>query len=158
MPLINCEINLVLTWSANCVILKANRAATFPTTDTNLYVLVVTLSTPNATKLLEQLKSGLKRTINCSNDQSRVSMQAQVHYLDYLIDSSFQGVTRIFVLSFENNAVRTGHTGHTFFPKLEINKCNIMIDCCKFFVQPVKNDLRTNGNSRKIAGVQRKIR
>ena len=48
MPLISCEINLILTWSANCVIVStavANQGATFAITDTKLYVLVVTLST-----------------------------------------------------------------------------------------------------------------
>ena len=46
MPLINCEVNLILTWSANCVIVYtnvANRGATFAITETNLYVPVVTL-------------------------------------------------------------------------------------------------------------------
>ena len=40
MPLINCEVNLILTWSANCVIVYtnvANQGATFETTETNLH-------------------------------------------------------------------------------------------------------------------------
>ena len=48
MPLINCEINLILTWSTNCVIVStnvANQNATFEITDTKLYVPVVTLPT-----------------------------------------------------------------------------------------------------------------
>ena len=48
MPLINCEINLILTWSANCVIVSTNNAnqnATFAGTNTRLYIPVVTLST-----------------------------------------------------------------------------------------------------------------
>ena len=47
MPLINCEVNLILTWSSTCVIVSTNNAnqnATFPITDTKLYVPVVTLS------------------------------------------------------------------------------------------------------------------
>ena len=56
MPLINCEINLVLTWSANCVISECNTVTTFAITDTKLYVPVVTLSTQDNTKLLKQLK------------------------------------------------------------------------------------------------------
>ena len=65
MPLNNCEINLILTWSANCVIVSTNNAnqnATFAITDTKLYVPVVTLSAQE--KLLQQLKSGFKRSIN----------------------------------------------------------------------------------------------
>ena len=66
MPLINCESNLILTWSPNCVISNAtaNQATAFAITDTKVYVLVVTLSTNDNGKLLQQLKSRLKRTIN----------------------------------------------------------------------------------------------
>ena len=64
MPLINCERNLILTWSANCAISEGDRAATFTITNTTLYVPVVTLLTQDNTKLLQQLKSGVKRTIN----------------------------------------------------------------------------------------------
>ena len=66
MPLINCEIELILDWSANCVIISANNANQVPTftiTDTNLYVPVVTLSAQDNSKLLPQLKNGFKRTI-----------------------------------------------------------------------------------------------
>ena len=67
MPLINCDINLILTWSTNCVIVStnvANQNATIDKTDTKLYVPVVTLSTQDNSKLLQQLKSGFKRVIN----------------------------------------------------------------------------------------------
>ena len=66
MPLINCEINLIQTWSANCLISNAavNQATTFTITDTKLYVPFVALSTQDNAKLLQQLKSGFKRTIN----------------------------------------------------------------------------------------------
>ena len=65
MTFINCEINLVLVWSADCVISRAaaNQATTFAITDTKLYV-PVALSVDDNAKLLEQLKSGFKRTIN----------------------------------------------------------------------------------------------
>ena len=58
MPLINCEVNLILRWSSTCVITDSNGAGTFAITDTRLYVPVVTLSTQENTKLLQQLKSG----------------------------------------------------------------------------------------------------
>ena len=57
MPLINCEITLLLTWSASCAIVStnvANQNATFAITDTKLYVPVVTLSQKYNEKLLEQ--------------------------------------------------------------------------------------------------------
>ena len=60
MPLISCEINLILTWPENYVISNtaANQATTFAITDTKLYVPVVTLSTQDNAKLVEQLKIG----------------------------------------------------------------------------------------------------
>ena len=67
MPLINCEIELILTWSRNCVIIYTDvhdQVPTFTITETNLYVPIVTLSTQDNAKLLPQLKSGFKRTIN----------------------------------------------------------------------------------------------
>ena len=67
MLLITCEVNLMLTWSANCVCVStnvANQIATFSITDTKLYAPVVTLSTQDNAKLLEQLNSGFKRIIN----------------------------------------------------------------------------------------------
>ena len=60
MPLINFEINLILTWSADCVIVSttdvSNQNATFTIIETKLYVPVVTLSTEDNAKLLTQLK------------------------------------------------------------------------------------------------------
>ena len=64
LPLINCEVNLILTWSSTCVITNSTGAVTFEITDTKLYVPVVTLSTKENAKLLQQLKSGFKRVIN----------------------------------------------------------------------------------------------
>ena len=67
MPLISCEIELILTWSANCVIIYTDvnqQVPTFTITETSLYVPVVTLLTQDNAKLLPQLKSGFKRTIS----------------------------------------------------------------------------------------------
>ena len=64
MPLINCEVNLILTWSKDCVITNSTGAGKFKITETKLYVPVVTLSTQDNAKLLQQLKPGFKRTIN----------------------------------------------------------------------------------------------
>ena len=54
MPLINCEVNLILTWSSTCVIINSTGAGKFTITDTKLYVPVVTLSTQDNTKLFQQ--------------------------------------------------------------------------------------------------------
>ena len=76
MPLINCEVNLILTWSSICVITNSTGAEKFAITDTRLYVPVVTLSTQENTKLIQQLKSGFKRVINCNKYLSKPELLA----------------------------------------------------------------------------------
>ena len=81
-------------------------------------------------------------------------MQATNPYLDHLIDSSFQGICRLFVLSFKNNNDNKGHRKY-FFPKVEIKDYNVMIDGQNVFYQLVKNDMRTFDNIQKIVTGQR---
>ena len=64
MPSINCEVSLILIWSSTCVITNSTSAGAFEITDTKLYVPVITLSTQDSAKLLQQLKSGFKRVVN----------------------------------------------------------------------------------------------
>ena len=71
---------------------------TFAITDTKLYVPVVTLSNQDNAKLLQQLKSSFKRTISWNKYQSKVTTQSPNPSLDYIIDPSFQGVNRLFVI------------------------------------------------------------
>ena len=61
MPLINCEVNLILTWSKDCVITNSTGEGKLAITETKLYVPAVTLSTKENEKLLQQLKSGFKK-------------------------------------------------------------------------------------------------
>ena len=152
MPLINCEIHTDLNWSKNCVILTNNEdvATTFSITDTKLYVPVVTLSTQDNAKLLQQLKSGFKRTINWNKYESNIKTFAQNRYLNHLINPSFQGVNRLFVLSFENENDRTSHSTY-YLPKVEIKDYNVMIDGKNFFDQPINSMAKTYENIRKIA-------
>ena len=100
MPLINCEANLELTWSKDCVITNSTGEGKFQITETKLYVPVVTLSTQDNAKLLQQLKSGFKRTINWNKYQSDPKTYTQNQYLNHLIDPSFERVNRLFPLSF----------------------------------------------------------
>ena len=93
MPLINCEINLLLTWSASCVIVSTdvgNQNATFAITDTKLYVLVVTSSQQDNATLLEQLQFGFKRVINWNKFLSKPELLAQNPNLNHLVEPSFQ--------------------------------------------------------------------
>ena len=112
MPLINCEVNLILTWSADCVIIYtnvANQVPTFTITETNLYVPAVTLSTQDNAKLLPQFKSDFKRTISWNKYLSKPELLAQNPNLSHLVEPSFQGTNRLFVLVFEDDTERTSN-------------------------------------------------
>ena len=150
--LINCEINLILTLSANCVIVStnvANHNATLAISDTKLYVPVVTLSTKDNAKLLQQLKSGFKRVINWNKYLSKPELLAQNPSLNHLVEPNFQGVNRLFILVFENDTQEPSAKGY-YLPNVEIKDYNIMIDGKNFVDQPIKNDKVTYESIRKI--------
>ena len=105
----HCETNLILISSANilCAISSntdANQPTIFATTDTKLYATVVSSSNNYNANLLQQLKSGFKITVNWNKFQSKVTMSTKNQCLDTLLDASFQGVNKLFILSNENNA------------------------------------------------------
>ena len=156
MRLINCEVNLILTWSSTCVFIATgvqNQNATFEITDTKLYVPVVTLSTPENTKFLQQLKSGFKRVINWNKYLSKPELLAQNANLNHLVEPSFQGINRLFILAFENDNHRTSDERY-YLPTVEIKDYNIVINGENFFDQPIKNNKITYDNIRKIATSQ----
>ena len=141
MPLFNYEINLILTWSENCVLTsKAQRDkfigtgsdenpqifeinnptnAIFKITDTKLYVPVVTLSTKDDNNFLEQFKSGFKRTIKWNKYRSEMTNQTKTNHLNHLIDSKFTKVNRLFVLSLENEEDRISFSESIMYQKLQ---------------------------------------
>ena len=86
MPWIICKVTLILTW---------------PSTQYNV-------------KLLQELKSGFKRTISWNKYQSDPKTYAQNRYLNHLVDPSFQGVNRLFVLPFEDEDGKTPHSVEIF--------------------------------------------
>ena len=149
MSLINCEVNLILTWSSTRVITNSTGAGTFEITDTKLYVPVVTLSTKENAKLLQQLKSGFKRVINWNKYLLKPELLRRNPNLNYLIEPSFQGVNRLFILAFENDTQRTSHSGY-YLPSVEIKNYNIVINGENFFDQQIKNKKITYDNVRKI--------
>ena len=97
-----------------------------------MYVPVVTLSAENDNKLLEQLKTGFKRTIKWNKYRSEMSNQTKNNNLNYLIDPTFANVNRLFVLSFENEDDRTSFSKY-YVPKIEIKDFNVLIDGKQFF-------------------------
>ena len=159
IPLINCEVELILIWSKNCVLadmtldadvdpaIVAPSGATFKITDTKLYVPAVTLSKENHTKLLEQLKLGFKRTIKWNKYKSQITIQPQNNSLSYLIDPTFTNINRLFVLSFpriagENNTAKDYRDSfsHYYVPNARTKDLNVLIDGESFFDLPVTNE------------------
>ena len=104
---------------------------------TNLYVPVVTLTTEDNSKLLPQLKDGFKRTINWNKYLIKPELLAQNANFYHLIEPSFQGVNRLFVLAFEDDAQRISRKRY-YIPNVEI-KDYVMINSEKFFDQPRNN-------------------
>ena len=152
MPLINCEVNLILTWFADCVIIYtnvANRIPTFAITEANLYVPVVTLSTQDNANLLTQLKSGFKRAISWNKYLLKPELLAQNPNLNHLVGPSFQAVNKLFVLAFEDDAQRTSIK--RYLPNVEIKDYNVMIDVKNLFWSTGKNNKVTYENIRKTA-------
>ena len=109
MPLINCRVELSLKWYERCL-LTAATTATFRITDAKRYVSIVTLSIENNSKLTKLLKEGFKRPIYWNkykvipNKTVKLAAVNDVKYIKELLDSSWQGVKRLFVLSYNNTA------------------------------------------------------
>ena len=142
-----------MTWSSACVITNSTGAGTFKITDTKLYVPIVTFSIQENAKLLQQLKSGFKRVINWNKSLSKPELIRRNPNLNHLVEPSFQGVNRLFILAFEGDTQRTSHSGY-YLPIVEIKDYNIMVNGENFFDQPIKNNKVTYENIRKIATSQ----
>ena len=88
--------------------------------------------------------------INWNKCESSAKTYARNRYLNHLINPSFQGVNRLFVLSFENEDQRQSHSIY-YLPKVEIKDYKVMIDDKNFFYQPINSMTKTYENIRKIA-------
>ena len=117
-------------------------------------MLVVTLSTQDNVKLLQQLKSRFNRTVNRNKYQSTVSKETQKPYLNFQVDLKFQGVNRLFVFLFENNELQTSGTRY-FVLTVEVKYYNVLIS--GLFDQPLNNDSRTYDNIGKLKLVKEMI-
>ena len=157
IPLINCEITLILSWYKEFALvgralrnapdpqpnppiaaINSPTDAKFEITDCKWYVPVATLSAENDNKLLVQLKSGFRRTIKWNKYISQMSNQNKKNNLNYLIDTTFSNVNRLFVLSFENEDNGTSYYKY-HMQNVEIKDYNILIDGNAFFELPIKN-------------------
>ena len=103
--LIDCEIELDLKWTKNCVLIEGDdkiTGTTFAITSTKLYVPVVTLSINDDIKFLENIKEAFKRRTSWNKYRSEIIAQPKTNNLDYLTDPTFRNNNRLFVRSFKN--------------------------------------------------------
>ena len=160
MPLINCKVELSLKWYERCL-LTAATTATFKITDAKLYVPIVTLSVEDNTKLTRLLNEGFKRPIYWNeykitpNKTVELTNANDVKYIRELLDSSCQGVKRLFVLADNNTAgndqVSVDSYKTYFLPRVKIGNYNIEIDGRNFYDQPINNSIEQNDEVRKIS-------
>ena len=124
----------------------------FKITETKFYGSIVILSTKGNAKLLQQLKSGFKITINWSTYESDIKTFPQNRYLNHLINPSFQGVNSQtdFLYYVENENGRTSYST-CYLPKVEIKDYNVMINGRNLFDQVINSTTKTYENIRKIA-------
>ena len=175
MPLVNCKIDLELTWHKDCMISGANAAAgqvvSFMITNTNLYVPVVTLSTKDNTNLTKQLNEGFKRIIYWNQYVSKPFPETphkKTGITRFALDAAFQVVNRFFVLAFEdtradeaadapaprnlvaNQVIRDSYRKY-FVPRVDITSYNVLTDGRNFYDQPINDSVRKYDEIRMIA-------
>ena len=101
MPLINCKVYLELNWIEDCILSSAGNSAKFAITDTKLHVPIVTLSTKDSANLAKQLNEGFKRSVYWNSYETKpAKVIEQGKNLYELLNASFQGVKRLFVLAY----------------------------------------------------------
>ena len=175
MPLVNCKIDLELTWHKVCIISGADAAAgqvvSFLITNTKLYVPVVTLSTKDNNNLTKQLNDSFNRSIYWNQYVSKPFTEQAANTTSisrFPLDAAFQGVNRLFILAFEDNradeaadapalrnlaanrVIRNSYTKY-FVPRVDITNYNVLIDSRNFYDQRINDSIRKHYEIRKIA-------
>ena len=171
MPLINCEMELDLSWPRYYIISEvswtsravpdtdpvefevetATNSTTFQINNAKFYVPVGTLSINDNIKFLQNIKQGFKRTISWNKHKSERTTQPKNHNLDYLIGATYRNINRLFVLLFRNgiNAPTTNFFDKYYTPLLEIKDFKVSIDNKLFFNHPVKTNKKGTKNLSK---------
>ena len=155
------KIHLGLNWTKDCVLSNApganNNATLFKITSTKRYVPIVILSTKDNVNLTKQLNEGFKRSVYWNEYKSKIETKAadNNNVTRLLLDASFQGVNRLFVLAFSNtdgdaNEVERNDYRKYFLPGVDINKYNVLIDGRNFYDQPISDQIRKYDEIRKI--------
>ena len=142
IPLINCKVELSLRWYENYILSNVAGNSTFTITDAKLYVPVVTLKSEDNTKLSKLSTEGFKRSVYWNEHKVIPEKRHNANdNIRILIDPSWPGIHRLFVLAYlnDNTSIVNSHRKY-FLPRVEIKNYNIQIDGRNFYDQPI-NDL-----------------
>ena len=160
MQLINCKVELSLSWIKRCLLTSSNTAI-FEITDAKLYSLIVTISAEDNVKLSKLLSEGFKRTSYWNeykvidNIPVHIPNNNEEKYIRQLLDSSYQGVKRLFVLAYnnkeDNNKVSIDSYEKYFLPRVKIENYNTEIDGRNFHDQPINYSIKQYNEIRKIS-------
>ena len=156
MSLINCKVELSLSWNPNCVLSNLVGNSAFTKTDAKLYVPIVTLSAEDNAKLSKLLSEGFKRPVYWNKYKIMPNKTYDENdTIRELFDSSYQGVKRLFVIAYRDHggANRVTHDSHRryFLPRIKTESYNIEIDGRNFCDQPINDLIKQYDEVRKVS-------
>ena len=156
MPLINCKIELSLKWDKNCTLPSEDGNSVFAITDTKLYVPIVTLSAEDNVKLPKLLGERFKRPIYWNRYKVIPDKTYNSNgYIREFLDSSYQGIKRLFVFAYDNTiGIALNSHKRYFLPRIEIKNYNIEIDGRNFYDQPINDLIKQRDKVRKVSTEQ----
>ena len=162
MPLINCKVYLELNWIEDCILSSSGNTAKYAIADAKLHVPIVTLSTKDSANLAKQLNEGFKRSVYWNSYETKpAKVIEQGKNLYELLNASFQGVKRLFVLAYFIDAPHAGGNSDDtagiknnkkyFLPRGEIKNYNVLIDGRNFYDQPINDLIKQYDKVRKVS-------
>ena len=154
MPLINCKIKLNFTWKKECVLSTGVGNAVFIINDTKLYVPVVTLSKEDNKDFIEQQNKRFQRSIYWNEYKTKeINEDADADVFKYInLDPSFQGVNRLFVMTYNRangQPTRNGQQKY-YLPRIDLEKYNVIIDGRNFYDNPIESDIEKYRELKKV--------
>ena len=154
MPLINCKINLNLTWKKECVLSTDDGNAVFIINDTKMYVPVVTLSNEDNKDFIEQQNKGFQRSIYWSEYKTKeINEDSDANVFKYInLDPSFPGVNRLFVMAYNRanwQPTRNGQQKY-YLPIIDLEKYNVISDGRNFYDNPIESDIEKYRELKKV--------
>ena len=129
--------------------------SSFTITDAKLSIPVVTLSIEDNTILTKLLSEGFKRSVYWNKYKVIPNkIQNADDYIRELLDASYHGVKRLFVLFYGNagdDLVRADSRRRYFLPRIKIENYNIEIDGRNFYDQPINDSIKQYDEIRKVS-------